>query len=240
MHPDSAQPSDDAVITNYLVRVRRAARRLPRGRRDWVIAKIGDRLADTIEANDGGSRDVRATLVRFGQPRDVVLAVDGHNPGAEASWLEYAAILLVLAGGVLWRPAWLAGVTLLWVSPRWRWQDKVLATLVWPGGLILANLLAVRYLATGLVASGSQGFFRPRVSTFRFLIDSTLGHPPLRHLLMLLLAAVPPVIVAVRLLRRARRPESPETAAALAGPAVTGSAVTGSAVTGPGGGTSRS
>ena len=127
---------------------------------------------------------------------------------------------------------------------------QVLATLVWPGGLILANLLAVRYLATGLVASGSQGFFRPQVSTFRFLIDSTLGHPPLRHLLMLLLAAVPSVIVAIRLLRRARRPESPETAAALASPAVTGSAVTGSvitgpavtgsAVTGPGGGTSRS
>ncbi len=112
MDGSSAQADDDAVITGYLVRVRKAARHLPRGRREWVIAHIGDRLADALEANDGANQDVRATLARFGQPRAVVLAVDGHNPGAEASWLEYAAILLVLAGGVLWR------------RHRARWRDK--------------------------------------------------------------------------------------------------------------------
>lgn len=217
---------DDTLLADYLLRVRRAARRLPRGRREWVITKVGDRLADALETNDGGTRDVRAALARFGEPRDVVLAVDGHVPGTEASWMEYTAVLLVLAGGVLWKAAWLAGVTLLWVSPRWRWPDKLLATLVWPGGLIVANLVAGRYSAASLLVQGGPGFLRPRVSTVHFLIDSTLGHPALRHLLVLLLAAVPPVLVAVWLLRRARRPESPQTAAALAGPAVPGSAVT--------------
>jgi hypothetical protein len=235
MDDGSPQVDDDAVIRSYLIRVRRAARHLPRGRRDWVITQVGDRLAGAIQADDGGTRDVRAALARFEEPKNVVLAVDGHVPGTEASWLEYVAVLLVLAGGVLWEAAWLAGVTLLWVSPRWRWPDKLLATLVWPGGLIVANLIAGRYSATSLVAPGGQAFFRPQVSTIHFLINSTLGHPPLRHLLVLLLAAVPPVVVAVRLLRRARRPESPHTVAALASPAVTGSAVTG-----PGGGTSRS
>ena len=235
MDGGSPQADDDAVITNYLIRVRKAAWRLPRGRRDWVVTQVGDRLADALETNDGGTRDVRAVVARFGEPKDVVLAVDGHVPGTEARWMEYIALLLVLVGGVLWKPAWLAGVTLLWVSPRWRWPDKLLATLVWPGGLSAANLISARYSVTSLFVSGGPGYFRPRVSTVHFLISSTVGHPALRHLLVLLLAAVPPVLVAIRLLRRARRPESPQPAAALAGLPVTGSAVTGS-----GGGTGPS
>jgi len=229
-----ARAEDDALLVDYLLRVRKAARRLPRGQREWVITQIGDQLADALEADDGGTRDVRAAVARFGEPKDVVLALDGHVPGTEASWLEYAAVLLVLAGGVLWEAAWLAGLTLLWVSPRWRWPDKLLATLVWPGGLLMASLIAGRYSVTSLVASGGQAFFRPQVSTSHYLINSTLGHPALRHLLVLLLAAVPPVLGAVRSLRRARRPDSPQMAAALAGLAVTGSAVKA-----PGGGTSQ-
>jgi hypothetical protein len=228
-----ARTEDDALLMDYLIRVRKAARRLPRGRREWVITQVSDRLAHAVQANDGGTRDARATLARFGEPRDVVLAVDGHVPGTEASWMEYTAVLLVLAGGVLWKAAWLAGVALLWVSPRWRWPDKLLATLVWPGGLIVANLIAGRYSAASLLGPGPPPFFRPRVSTVHFLINSTLGHPPLRHLLVLLAAAVPPVLVAVWLLRRARRPESPQTAA------VAGPAVTDSAVKAPGGETGR-
>jgi len=54
--------------------------------------------------------------------------------------MEFAAVLLVLAGGVLWRPAWLVGLTLLWVSPRWRWPAGLVATLVWPGGLLAAGV----------------------------------------------------------------------------------------------------
>jgi len=234
----SPQADDDAVITSYLLRVRKAARRLPRGRREWVSTQVGDRLAEALEADDGGTRDVGAVLRQFGEPKAVVLAVDGHAPGTEARWMEYVALLLVLVGGVLWKPAWLAGVTLLWVSPRWGWPDKLLATLVWPGGLSAANLISARYSVSSLFVSGGPGYFRPRVSTVHFLINSTLGHPALRHLLVLLLAAVPPVLVAIRLLRRARRPESPQTAAALAGLPVAGSAVTGSAVKAPGGGTS--
>lgn len=212
-----AVTEDDELLADYLIRVRKAARRLPRDRRDWVITQVGDRLADALGADDDGTpdaqADVGAAVARLGEPKDVVLAVDGHVPGTEASWLEYAAVLLVLAGGVLWQAAWLAGLTLLRVSPRWRWPDKLLATLVWPGGLIAANLLAGRYSVTSLVAPGGPGFFRPRASTIHYLLNSTLGHPPLRHLLVLLLAAVPPVLVAVRLLRRARRPDSPQTAA---------------------------
>lgn len=242
MDADSAQvPDDDAIIASYIAGVHKAARPLPRDRRERVIAQAADRLSDTLEARreDGGG----AAMARLGDPAEIVRAIDGHLPGAEARWMEFAAVALVLAGGILWRPAWLVGVTLLWVSPRWRWPDKLLGTLVWPGGLLVASLLMSRYNLPALLMRGGfirhsirvnggsdgGGFFVRRNGSFQYLIDSTIGHPPLRHLLVLLVAAVPPVVVAIRLLRRARRPEQPhlattDPAAALAAPGVTGQA----------------
>jgi hypothetical protein len=136
----------------------------------------------------------------------------------------------------------------LWVSPRWRWPDKLLATLIWPGGLLAASLLMTRYTIPdlfargGLLGSGFVGgieggrFFVRFHGSLRYLIDSTLGHPPVRHLLVLLAASVPPALVAIWLLRRARRPEPPQLSVAPSRAAVTGPAVTGPAVTGPGAG----
>lgn len=56
-------------------------------------------------------------------------------------WLEVTAMVLLLAGGFVMLLGWLAGCVLLWVSPRWRWPDKLVGTLVWPGGLLPAWLL---------------------------------------------------------------------------------------------------
>lgn len=50
--------------------------------------------------------------------------------------LEVAAMVLLLVGGFFLMAGWLVGCVALWVSPRWRWTDKLLGTLVWPGGLV--------------------------------------------------------------------------------------------------------
>lgn len=63
-------------------------------------------------------------------------AVLAGGPGR----LEVAAMVLLLAGGFL-VVGWLVGCVLLWVSPRWRWADKLAGTLVWPGGLVPAWVL---------------------------------------------------------------------------------------------------
>jgi hypothetical protein len=55
--------------------------------------------------------------------------------GRRAGSLEVAAVILLLAGGAACVVGWFAGVALLWASPRWRWTDKLLGTLIWPGGL---------------------------------------------------------------------------------------------------------
>ena len=156
MGADSAQAADDdAIIADYLTRVRPAGRRRrQRGRqRGWPRCERG-----------GGAS---AAVVRLGDPAALVRAIDGHVPGTEARWLELAAVLLVLAGGVLWRPTWLVGLTLLWISPRWLRPDKLLATLVWPGGLLTASLLTVRYTALGLFAGGGFASLLPGARSSR-------------------------------------------------------------------------
>jgi hypothetical protein len=97
-------------------------------------------------------------------------------------------VLLLLLGGFLIGLGWLAGVALLWASPRWDTRDKLLGTLIWPGGL--AAVLAV-----------------PRFGT---------GQPPVLVLGLLLVGVAGPVLVAIRLLRHARRvPARPAGPAAL-------------------------
>jgi hypothetical protein len=53
-----------------------------------------------------------------------------------ATWREVGAILLLPIGGVILPViGWIVGVVLLWLSPRWSRGDKVIGTLVLPGGL---------------------------------------------------------------------------------------------------------
>lgn len=72
----------------------------------------------------------------------------GSGPGG----LELVAMLMLLFGQVLLLAGWIAGIVLLWVSPRWRPIDKVLGTLV-SGGLQL-TLFADTPLGTLILLPG--------------------------------------------------------------------------------------
>jgi hypothetical protein len=69
----------------------------------------------------------------------------GSGPGVQ----EIIAVILLLIGGFLAGIGWVVGVVLLWSSPRWRTSDKVLGTLIWPGGLALPALALVVFGAIG-------------------------------------------------------------------------------------------
>ena len=90
---------------------------------------------------------------------------------------DIGTVVLLLIGGLLIGLGWIVGVVMLWASPRWRTSDKLLGTLVWPGGL--AAVLAV-----------------PRFE---------IGLPPLLVLSLLLVGVGAPILAAIRLLRRARK-----------------------------------
>jgi hypothetical protein len=53
------------------------------------------------------------------------------------SWTDPLAIVLLLVGGFLWLVGWIAGVVLLWLSDVWSIRDKIIGTLLVPGGLVV-------------------------------------------------------------------------------------------------------
>jgi hypothetical protein len=130
--------------------------------------------------------------------------------------MEIAAVVLLLVGGFLAGIGWIVGVVLLWISPRWRLSDKLLGTLIWPGGLVgpLVVLSGGAFFAAGTSStvcsesginssSGSAVTSSPQCSTAATTIPGWLS-------VTLLIVAVAvaiggPVLVATRLVRQARR-----------------------------------
>jgi hypothetical protein len=56
------------------------------------------------------------------------------NAPARPGLVEVATIPLLLVGFLVLGLGWFVGVVLLWVSPFWRLSDKVIGTLLLPGG----------------------------------------------------------------------------------------------------------
>jgi hypothetical protein len=132
--------------------------------------------------------------------------------------LEIAAVILLLIGGFLAGIGWVIGVVLLWISPRWRLSDKLLGTLIWPGGL--AGVFVVFGGAALLATSTSAG---PCASAAGFgqsaamscAQTSTISGVGVVVLAVAVLAGLGgPVLVAIRLVRQARREQQAYAATA--------------------------
>jgi hypothetical protein len=115
--------------------------------------------------------------------------------------MERAAMALLLVGGVPFLMGggflglgWVVGCVLLWTSPRWRWTDKLLGTLVWPGGLA-----AVAFLVLGELAGDDE------VCNLSCVSVSRSGLSPTEILILGVVGVVCQVAVTVRLMRRAGR-----------------------------------
>lgn len=146
------------LADDYLERLRNAARSLPRGRRDDLLADIESHLAESAPAG-ASEAEVRTALDRLGDPDQIVAAErDDDEPQQERGRLEWTAIILLLVGGVVIPfVGWIVGAVLLWVSQAWTLRDKLIGTLVLPGGL-LAAIIVVAKLAVGSVRSaGAPG-----------------------------------------------------------------------------------
>lgn len=90
--------------------------------------------------------------------------------------LEILAVLMLTVGSLIPVLGWAVGVILLWSSGRWRPSEKLLGTMIIPGGPGMALLLGAAAMA----------------------LPSALTIP------VLLFALIGPVVVGVFLLNRAR------------------------------------
>jgi hypothetical protein len=133
------------LAADYLDRLEHAARRLPPGERRELVEDISAHLA---EATNAGMSDAEALTVleRLGDPEDIVEAQLPDEPyrGDRRGTHEWAAIFLLLFGGFLFFVGWIAGLILLWSSRAWNTRDKLIGTLIVPGGL--ATVLPLMFL----------------------------------------------------------------------------------------------
>ena len=142
------------LVAEYLKRLRRAAAQLPPDRRVELVAEIEAHLADAL---DPGVTDAEALRVlrRLGPPEAIVAAEEPLAPAPTRrpprGRKEWLAMVLLLFGGFIAGFGWLAGALLLWTSRAWTVREKLVGTLVVPGGL----LLPIYILHTSGVSSAS-------------------------------------------------------------------------------------
>lgn len=151
----------DPRVAAYLRHLEQAAAGLPPDRRVELVNEIGEHIATRLtERGDAPYADpVDVTLDRLGEPEEIVAAASDEPPPERPrpaartvkprrglGGLEVAALVLLALGGFIFGVGWIVGVVLLWMSPLWSVGEKLLGTLVWPGGLaapvLLGGLLA--------------------------------------------------------------------------------------------------
>lgn len=188
-------PTLHPLAADYLKRLRSAARRLPRGRRDDLLADIESHLAESAPVG-ASEAEVRTALDRLGDPEQIVAAEQDGEPRRRRGPLEWGAIILLLVGGVVIPViGWFVGALLLWVSQAWTLRDKLIGTLLVPGGLLPAAWLA--FAPVNVESCGGSG---------NGAVTCT-GGPSLSHQILLIAmfvaVVVIPFVTAVYLARRA-------------------------------------
>jgi hypothetical protein len=200
------------LAADYLSRLRRAGRELPAGRLEDLCAEIESHLAEAIPPGTSDAEALSA-IERLGPPEEIVEAEQpppaDPAPRDPRTWREWAAIVLLPLGGFVFGIGWIAGVILLWSSRAWSTRDKVIGTLIVPGGI--AAFLPV-LLLTGtatktrcVTAVGSSGGVFPPGTHHCFNVG---GPSPLHVVIAIVLVAfvvAGPIAVAIHLARSAGR-----------------------------------
>jgi hypothetical protein len=140
-------PHADQLIEGYLARLRTAAADLPSDVREELVNDVRIHLQ---EARARQAEETDASILnlfdRLGEPSVLVAEARerGPNVASESGHgvTGYAPGILEVAALVLLVLIWPVGVILLWLSPAWKLPDKLIGTLLPPGGypgiLILA------------------------------------------------------------------------------------------------------
>ena len=139
-------PTSEQLVRNYLERLEHELHDLPTARRREIVEEISEHIEEARASGAADEASVRSLLDRLGDPADIAadarerLGVRPRRPGM----LEIAALVLLLVGGVVLPVlGWFVGVALLWASAVWTTRDKLVGTLVVPGGLGLSLFLAM-------------------------------------------------------------------------------------------------
>ena len=136
--------SAEQLVEDYLQRLDYALRDVPGSRRRELNDEIAWHIAEG-RAGLGADDEVgvRNLLERLGDPAEIAAeeqARSGVVP-RRSGVLEIVALVGLLVGGFVFFIGWFVGLVLLWVSQAWTTREKLVGTLVVPGGLLPAFLI---------------------------------------------------------------------------------------------------
>jgi hypothetical protein len=186
------------VATAYLRQVRREGRDLPGDRLAELLIDLEEHLSTAIPA-DATEEEAREVLARFGDPHEIIEAERPVVSAKRRGPREWAAICLLLFGFIVTGVGWLVGVVLLWRSRAWTVRDKLIGTLVLPGGLLATVVLLA--LALGRAHKMVCTHYGTGVMHCTHVAGSG---PSTFGSIALILLALTPIATAVYLARRAR------------------------------------
>jgi hypothetical protein len=123
------------LVDGYLGRLELALLDIAPGRRSEILDDIRAHIADERgNLEQETDADLLNLLERLGDPAEIAAAAkDGQSTFRPTGPTGRVGLLEILAL-VLTPLVWPAGVVLLWLSPAWTTRQKLLGTLVWPGG----------------------------------------------------------------------------------------------------------
>ncbi|MGA8922821.1 MAG: hypothetical protein WB682_06725, partial [Candidatus Dormiibacterota bacterium] len=127
---------------------------VPPDRRDEIVGEIRSHIEEQRAAlRDETDADVYNLLERVGEPYTLATAARSESrPLAEPVNVRSGAGAVEILALVLTPLIWPVGVILLWMSPAWNTRDKLIATLVPPGGyfgvLLAFNILSFAAMTT--------------------------------------------------------------------------------------------
>jgi hypothetical protein len=197
----------DHAVRQYLKELDAASRGLPRAERRDLRAQIEEHIRSALD-NDPSDARLSEVLERLGDPHEIAAEQYGRVARRGIGAQAVTAIILLLVGGFLAGIGWIVGVVLLWTSQAWTTREKLVGTLLVPGGLAVALYLPL-VLAGGTACSGHYVFARAGVPAHAVNhctggTTSTAGTVALVALFAFLVVA--PIGVAIFLGRRARPP----------------------------------
>jgi len=148
----------DKLVEDYLKRLNTELRGLRRARRLELVEEISEHIAEArADLDSENEAAIRTLLDRLGDPEEIAAEARerfGVTP-KKAGWKEVGALIMLPIGGVILPVlGWFIGIVLLWISDAWSTRDKLVGTLLFPGGLLLP-------LALGVIAEGSSGCSTP-------------------------------------------------------------------------------
>lgn len=186
---------DDPQVRSYLSALETRLAQLPAEQSEEILFGVREHIDQAMER---GGQSMAEILAGLGSPDDIAADVAGMSttpnravapttiskapaplhPRYQSStlWVVGTCILLPF-GGFLAGIGWLLGVAGLWMGTRWKLWEKIMGTVIVPGGLPVALMLAIlpiritgQSVSTGAGTTEEVNPLLPTLPDFAFVL----------------------------------------------------------------------